>query len=287
MYKIALSLALVLAICGSAAAQSASSRTSGKASGNTSATATKGDKSLNLAGATNIAAELQNSLNVEKANVGDEVILKTKKSIKQNGEIVVDKGARLIGKVTEVQEKTKGVAQSKIGMVFHTLQQGGQSIPINATITSVFRAAANANAGMGDDIFASGSGSGSARSTTTASSSGGGGLLGGVTNTVGGVLNTTTNTVGSVAGTATNTVGSTVNDVGTMAGGTVNATTGVVSGTNIRGLTISQSGNASASGGSTLTLNGGNLNLQKGTTFHVTVSESTNASTSQNRRTKN
>jgi hypothetical protein len=83
-------------------------------------------------------------------------------------------------------------------------------------------------------------------------------LLGGVGNTVGGVVNSTTQTVGGV----TNTVGQTVGNTTQTVGGT------------LRGIQISQSTDASASGGSTLSLNGGNLRLDKGTTFNLSLSES-------------
>jgi hypothetical protein len=269
MLKTALSLGLVLAISGAAAAQNSGSKASGNLTGNTSAVVSKGDKRVSFANGTNVAAELQNSLNVQRAKVGDEVILKTKKAIKENGQTVIEKGSMLKGRVTDVQERAKGMAASKIGVLFDTLVQNGQSVPINAMITSVLRTTANAS--VDDDVFASGSTSSRTSTTTTASNPG---LLGSV-------VNTTTSTVGSVAGTATQTVAPVVGTVGN----TVRGTTGVVS--NIPGLRVDQSGNASASGGSTLTMNGGNLNLQKGTTFNLSLSESASADTSQRRKTKN
>src|SRR5215204_1842361 len=46
-----------------------------------------------LSAGTNLEVELQSMLDVRKSNVGDEVILKTTKAIKQNGETIVPKGA--------------------------------------------------------------------------------------------------------------------------------------------------------------------------------------------------
>ena len=105
-------------------------------------------------------------------------------------------------------------------------------------------------------------------STSTRSSGGNAGLLGGVGNTVGGVVNTTTNTAGNVAGSTTNAVGSSV-------GATTN-TAGNLTGS-LGGLQITQSTNASAEGGSTLSLAGGNLRLDSGATFQLSVSSSTSA----------
>jgi hypothetical protein len=242
---------------------------SGKGSARSATSVSKENGALTIASGTEIAGELQNSLNVEKAKVGDEVILKTKKAIKQNGDVVVNKGAKLIGHVTEVKERAKGEATSRIGVLFDTLKQGDMTMPVQASIMSVVNVATRATAG-GTDLWAESgtSASGSTRTTSTASSGGSGGLLGGVTSTAGGVLNTATNTVGGVANTATNTVGGVTNTAGPTVGSTVNS---------LGRIQVAQSTDASASGGSTLSLTGGNLKLEKGTTFNVALSSSANA----------
>jgi hypothetical protein len=252
MRRIVLGLGLVFVLSITGLAQKSSTRASGSATSNTSAS--KNGKNIDIASGTQITGQLQNSLDVQKAKVGDEVVLKTTSAVKQNGQVVIQKGSRLIGHVTEVQQRAKGQAASKVGVLFDTLAQGGNQIPISAVITSITQARASSS--VGDDISSDVSGS----SSTTAStrSSGGGGLLGGVGNTVGGVVNSTTQTVGGV----TNTVGQTVGNTTQTVGGT------------LRGIQISQSTDASASGGSTLSLNGGNLRLDKGTTFNLSLSES-------------
>lgn len=219
---------------------------------------------------TNVAGRLQNSLDVKKAKVGDQVILKTTSSVKQDGKVVIAKGSKLIGHVTEVQKRAKGNADSRIGVVFDKLQQGGNEVPINAMITSVIQATTAASVSSGDDLFASGSGS--ASSTSTSSAGGGGllggtgGLIGGVTSTVSGAANTTVNTVGGAA----NAVGSVTNTV--AANGV--ATTNIVSGP-LRGLSISNATGASAQGGSTLSMAGKDLRLEKGATFNLALTSST------------
>lgn len=227
-----------------------------KQTGGGSAEPEKASKAVSLESGTQIAAQLQQTLNVEKSKVGDTVVLKTTSAVKQNGEVIVPKGAKLLGKVTEVQKREKGMAASRIGVLFDTLKQGDMSMPISASIVSITRAAAETSANIpGTDVAGSSSASSSTRTSSTAS---GGGLLGGVGSTVGGVLNTTTETVGGVANTAGNTLGGTANSLG-----------GAIS-----GLTISQSANAEANGSSTLSLTGSNLRLEKGTTFNLAVNES-------------
>lgn len=206
---------------------------------------------------TNLEARLLSTLDVKKTEVGDEVVLKLTKSVEQNGEVVVPKGTKLIGRVTEVQQRTKGEATSKISLVFEELQNKDLTAPLNASIVSVTNVAGRARAN--NDLFAA-EGTGNAGSTTTASrrGSGGGGLLGGVGNTVGGVVNTTTGVVGGV----TDTVGS-----------TAGTATGAV-GRTVDGIRISQSASATASGSSTLSVENENLRLQKGTTFRLQLNES-------------
>lgn len=206
---------------------------------------------------TSLEAQLQGAVDVRRSKIGDQVVLKTTKAIRQNDRVIVPKGSSLIGRVTEIQRKTKENGASRIGMIFDRIEGKNLSAPLSASIVSVVTARANAAAG--DDVFASDL-SGSSTTSSHASSGGsGGGLLGGVGSTVGGVVNTATSTVGGVAGTAANTVGSTT---GTL-GRTVN------------GLSISQSASGSASGSSTVSSGDKNLRLDKGVTFQLMINGST------------
>jgi hypothetical protein len=240
---------LVVAACAAAPAQDSRTGASVKGSGQTKARA--GD-ALQIESGTRLAAQLQQTLDVRKARVGDEVLLKTTEAIKSNDRTVVEKGTRLMGRVTEVKPRAQGSSSSSIGLVFDRLESGSLSTPISATITSITEARAQArdeDSGAGTDARASSSASGSAS---------GGGLLGGVSNTVGGVVDTTTNAAGSAIGATTGAVGGVANGAGRA----------------ISGLRITQSTNADASGGSTLSLTGGNLRLEKNTTFHLVLNES-------------
>ncbi len=280
MKKILLAISLTIAVAGVAQAQTAETRGRTSASNTTSASksASKQGQQVNLQSGTQLAAQLENTLDARHAKAGDRVVMKTTQAIMQDGQVVVPKGSRLIGHVTDVQQRTKSDNESVIGIAFDRLQNGSMNVPIAATIVSITQAHAGAQSSANDDLLGSQtmtSSSSSSRSSTNAGSgqrSGGGGLLGGVGNTVGGVVNTSTSTVGNVAGSATTAVGSTV---GTTTSATAN-TTGNLGGT-LRGLQITQSGNASASGGSTLSLTGGNLRLESGTTFNLLISGNANA----------
>lgn len=209
-----------------------------------------GKQNVELTSGTNITAELQKSLDVNKTRVGDEVILKTRSAIRQNGQVAVPKGSTLIGRVTEVQKRTKENAGSRISMVFERLQGKDLAMPLNATIVSITNTAASAS--VGDSLHSDMSGSSQSSTTTTA---GGGGLLGGVGGTVGSVVNSATSTVGSVTNSAVQTVGS--------AGNTVGRT--------VNGLQISTAASGSANSSTTLSTPNKNLRVEKGASFQLRV----------------
>src|SRR4030095_10615150 len=80
------------------------SKASGQGTSNSAVT--KNGRELVSAG-TLTSAELTGAIDVRKSKVGDPVVLKTTNAIKQNGQTVVAKGANLIGRITEIQRKTK------------------------------------------------------------------------------------------------------------------------------------------------------------------------------------
>ncbi len=232
------------------------------------ATAERSGKSLTTAATANVAAQLQSSIDVKKAKVGDEVVLRTTKSIKQNGETVIPKGTNLVGRITEVQKRSKESAMSRIGMVFDRMEGKNLTAPITASIVSItnVQAASSIGDSFGSDITGSSQTSGSA----SRPSSSGGGLLGGVGSSVGGVVNTTTQTVGGLANTATQTVESVANTATQTAGNT----TGTV-GSALNGIQISNSVSGSANSSTTLSSPNKNLRLEKGVMFQMQVDKQT------------
>lgn len=255
----ALGLAVVLNFTAAAQKQQRSPDTANDNSPKKSAAAapTKGSNksgtSESFSAVSNLQAQLQNTLDVRSAKVGDEVVLRTTQSIRQGGQVVIPKGSRLIGRVTDVQQRAKNGAASKLGLVFDQLQNGQMLTPITASVVSI--ANANAAASVGDTLDSDLSGSSSTSSRGSSGGSGGGGLLGGVTNTVGSVVNTAGQTVGGVTGTAGQALGSTAS----AAGRTLN------------GLQISTSASGSAQTSTTLSSQNNNVHLEKGVTFYMNV----------------
>ena len=260
---LALSITLLsVVVCYS---QTAATRTTNESTTHASSTLTHQDKSVTLQSGTRLAAELQNSIDVRNAKVGDQVVLKTTQAIKSGGRTIVGKGARLLGRVTDVAQKTKSSSESHIGILFDRLEHGSLAMPITASISSITSGRASARANN-EDVFASDvNTSSSSRASTSANS---GGLLGGV----GGVVNNTTATAGNIVGNTTSAVGTTVNSTTNAVGSTAAGAT-----RSLGRIQISESSSTSVEGGSMLTLQGGNLRLDKGTNFNLVVTQSASA----------
>ena len=249
---------LIAALVLAAASTAVSSQAQDARAGAQSATSVKRDGGqLDIASGTRLTAQLQNTLDVSRARVGDKVVLKTTEAIRSNGETLVKKGAHLVGRVADVSRRARGGAESSVTLLFDRLESGSLSTPLSVTINSVTQA--NARGRVGDEEFgASASSNTSARAQSGGGNSSGGGLLGGATSAVGNTVGGVTRAAGDVVGSTTETVGNTTRGVGETLG-------------RVR---VSQSASASAEGGSTLSLTGGNLRLEKGTTFNLTVNQS-------------
>lgn len=274
MKRTILVFSLSLACAVAAYSQQAETRASGEASNQTAAAMNQAGKNIHLESGTRLAGELQSTIDVRKAKVGDQVVLKTTKAIKSGGRTVVGKGSRLVGHITEVAQKTKGNGESRVGILFDRLGQGSLEMPIAATISSITSGSAGVRANNEDLFGTNASAGGSASSTSSASSSSNsnGSLLGGV----GSVVNSTTSTAGSVVGGTTSAVGSTVDST---TGAVGNTASGV--GRSLGGIQISQSSSTSVEGSSVLSLQNGNLRLEKGTNFNLVLTQSASAGTAK------
>lgn len=249
-----LSAALALAACASVSL--AQTQTGASASAQNSTSVSRDGGRLDIASGTRLTGELQSALDVSKARVGDRVLLKTKEAVKQNGQTVLKKGSQLVGRVTDVQRRAKGSAESSVTVLFDSVQSGSLTSPISLTIDSVARAATRARAG--DEEFGAETTSRTSARGSASGGTSGGGLLGGTVGAVGNTVGGVTSAAGDVVGSTTETVGGAARGVGSTLG-------------QIR---ITQSAGLSAEGGSTLSLTGGNLRLEKGTTFRLIVNES-------------
>src|SRR5580692_7829305 len=106
---------------------------SGNGSAAASATANAVDNSPSILNGTKIDASLATSLDAKRSKVGDEVEVRTEEDVKQDGKVVLKKGARLVGHVTQAQARANGQSQSQLGIAFdHAVLKNGQEIPFSA-----------------------------------------------------------------------------------------------------------------------------------------------------------
>jgi len=200
----------------------------------TNAAASSGGASL--ANGTTLQAELTKSLDAKKAKPGDEITAKATQDVKANGQVVVRKGSKLVGHVTEAQARTKENSESRLGVVFdHAILKDGSEVNFNAVVQALAAAPVSAVA-MGSDDMNMGGGAGHPQPMGGGSM--GGGVVGGATSGIGSTVGGVTNTAGSVASSTTGTVNSTVNGTaGAAVNGTLNSTSRGVVG--LQGLSLS------------------------------------------------
>src|SRR5260370_2986350 len=227
------------AVCaqgGAQAGSSASSSTSVEASksgatassnNSASTSANAGGSSAALSNGTAMNAALSQPVDAKKNKPGDPVTAKTTEATKSEGKVVIPKGSKLVGHVTECKQRGKEEKESSLGMVFDkAILRDGEEIPLNVTMRALAAAQTATATSAGDDLSAGGAAMGSARAS-------GGGALGGVRSTAGAATGAVTNTAANAGGIANGAVNSTVNAAG--------ATRGAVGGLNTAGQLTSNS----------------------------------------------
>lgn len=198
---------------------SAQSSASGSASASNSAgaSAKAGDASLNLSNDSAVQATLLTAVDARHSKPGDQVIARTTQDVKQDGHVVLHKGFKLMGHVTQAQARSKSNAESSVGVVFdNAVMKGGQQVPIHLGIQALAAAANQTSSSVGNDagmLASGGSAAGSGRAA-------GGGLLGGTGATVGGVTSDAGMVAGNVGQTANGAVGATTRTATSAAGST-------------------------------------------------------------------
>src|SRR5713101_7765789 len=159
---------------GAQASASADSKTSAQASksgaaasNNTSgnASAQAGKNSASVAQGSTMNAVLTKPVDCKKNKPGDTVTGKTTENTKSDGEVVIPKGSKLVGHVTEAKARGKGESESSLGIVFDkAILKNGQEVPLNANIQALAAAETMASGSLDTpDLGASGLGSASRR----------------------------------------------------------------------------------------------------------------------------
>lgn len=212
-----------------------------------------------LQSGSSIHAILEKPVDARKNKPGDQVVAKANEDVKSEGKVVLPRGSKIIGHVTEVKAREKEQAESVVGVIFdHAVLKDGSHMPLSLAVQAVGSGATTAQAE--DDSLMS---SGNAATSVSASGAGsgmtrtGGGLAGGVRSTTGSLVNT----AGSVGAGTINTV------TGAGASSSLNSNSRGVVG--LRGLNLVSSASSSNSG--TFTSQNSNVHLDSGTQLILRV----------------
>jgi hypothetical protein len=77
-----------------------------------------GEPSAGLSGRTALQVELTHNVDAKKAKPGDPVEAKLTQDVKEDGKVVLHRGAKLVGHVSEAKAKSKENPESRLGIVF-------------------------------------------------------------------------------------------------------------------------------------------------------------------------
>src|SRR5215510_8068077 len=228
----------------------ASKKSSDKQSGNSYAGANAGSATnaaanaggASLSNGTTLQAELTKTLDAKKTKAGDEVTAKVTQDVKSDGKVVVRKGSKLVGHITEAQARSKENAESKLGLVFdRAVLKDGSEVSFNAVVQALAAVQAAPISVGSDDTGMMG---GSAGGNRPAPMGTGGSVVGETTNTLGSTVGTVGNTAGSVAGSAAGAANGTVNSGGLAANGALTSASHGVFG--MKGVALSSATSGSA-----------------------------------------
>ncbi len=220
----------VVAVAGSlllgtvVAQTSSSSQASVSTSENTSASTNKSDAELNSKSSANVAqsagvsgdpaavgsanqlesgrtihATLVKPVDSRKNRPGDPVLAKTTEDVKSNGQIMIPRGSKIMGHVTEAKAYEKGQVESALAVAFdYAVLKDGSHLPLSLRVQAVTGSATSMATQTGEESVLT-SGTGSVSGGAPAATRSGGGLVGGVGSTTGALVNTGANIGGSAA----------------------------------------------------------------------------------------
>jgi hypothetical protein len=178
---------------------------------------------LNIPDGTPILATLITTLDAKKNKPGDLVAARTTQDVKQDGQVVLKKGSRLTGQVTQAEPRSSGDLQSSLGIAFdNAVTKNGLQMPLHLSVRALAAETNQAPASSADDMGTFGSGVAAAPPGAVAANGlahGVAGSMGGVTNTATGVAGNAGQAVNGIAGATTQTAGSASGSAGSMKGG--------------------------------------------------------------------
>ena len=219
--------------------------------------------SATLAADSSVNAVLSKSVDSKSCRPGDQIYARATQDVKSEGKVIIPKGSRLVGHVTEANTRTKGESNSALGIAFdHAILKNGQQVQMNSVVQAIAAAQTSASTADTDAMLSTtGSAAGSARTS-------GGGLLNAVGSTAGSATGAAGGTLSNVSAEASNTLGSATQVGAGSLGSTLNSTsTGVVG---LNNLSLASQG-ANSTSGSVISSTGKSVRLDSGTQLLLRV----------------
>ena len=267
-------------------------RSGAQASSNTAAStsARAAQNSADLGTGTSMNAALSQPIDAKKNRPGDPVYAKTTEPTKSQGKVVLPKGTKLVGHITEAKARASGESESAVGIVFDkAILKNGQEVPLNTSVRALAAAqtAASSSAGA-DDLEAGGAiGGGAGPGAAGGGRAAAGGALGGVRSTAGATTGTVTNTAARTGGVATGAAGG-LNSAANVAGSSTGATGGLNTAGQLtsnsqgvfglQGINLNSAA-ATSTQGSFITSTSKNVHLDSGTQFLLVTQSAASAAT--------
>lgn len=91
-----------------------------------------------LAAGTTIPAMLDKWVDARKSKVGDEVVAQTTEPVKEDGQVIIPKGSKIIGRVTEAKSRTNEDPNSALGIAFdHAVLKKGGELALRVMIQAI------------------------------------------------------------------------------------------------------------------------------------------------------
>ena len=112
------------------------------------------NNSFTLTGGTPVLVELSKTVKAKKAKAGDQVKAEVVQDVILHGKIVIRRGSKLVGHVTEARGRSKEDAESRLGITFDkAVLKGGGEMPLNAGICAMAAAARTSMVDKPDEML--------------------------------------------------------------------------------------------------------------------------------------
>jgi hypothetical protein len=236
-----------------------------------------------LASGNEISATLTGPVDARRVKPGDEVSATIAEDTQTAEQVVLRRGTKLVGHVTEAQARARrsssasasasGSSESRLGIVFdRAVLEDGREVPINATIQAVAASEAVASGNARDAESAGGSSALGSGRVSSSGPLGGGGIVGGITGSAGSALGGAPN-VGAGLGAANSGAGL-VGRASEGAVGGLSASGRLTAGSHgvfgMGGVDIAPIAGGGAKASTVLTSRTGNIGLERGTQLLLT-----------------